>query len=536
MIVKSRKMTFKNRKWIYYVFCCILLVIGLLIFFFSTVINRDNTKLTVTIAVFQNDKVQNFNTNYYTQWLESKTGYDIQFEYISDGYEREYLYTMLTSDSNNIDAVFLPKGEKILSSDELNAYGQDGLILDLSNQISENNNLNQIMNKYKAYGLYDLMKSNGAMYYMPNMETARKSQNMQMLWINVGWLKQLGLQIPKTTDELIKVLEEFRDYDPNRNGRKDELPLISCELSYSMQSYNYLLNAFTYNDPLHGRMYLDEQGITGYASTEDSFRKGLIFCKELYEHELLSDNCFSYTSKQMKELVNDPADLVGAFTSKSIADVVYPNCPDILAKFIQVPPLIGPEGQQNAVWVSFEPEIGGYIPANSRHQKEALHIMDFMLSEEASLISEFGEEGVDWKYSDSGDLSTYGSKARIATINYFNDIVQNKNYAGAGPRVPDTSLSNGVTWNGNHSLVEYIDARAVLVYENYYGSTKDKDITLALNDEDGYYKELCAYTDDMILSFITGKNDVLDDEVWQQFLEQHKEIVEKMNTGMVDNE
>jgi len=43
-----------------------------------------------------------------------------------------------------------------------------------------------------------------------------------MLWINVSWLQQLGLQIPKTTDDLIKVLKDFRENDPNSNGRKDE--------------------------------------------------------------------------------------------------------------------------------------------------------------------------------------------------------------------------------------------------------------------------------------------------------------------------
>lgn len=526
--------TYLKRRWIYVSFFCAFIAICFLIFLFGLRKRSDESKLTVSIAVIQNDKVQDFNTNYYTLWLEEHTGYDIQFEYISDGYEREYLHTMLKSESNNIDAVFMPEGEEILSIDELISYGDDGLILDLSNYISEGSRLYQIMKQYESYRLYDRMGNNGAFYYMPNMDTARKSQNMQVLWINTGWLKQLDLQIPKTTDEFKDVLIAFRDNDPNGNGKKDELPLISCELSYSLQSYNYLLNAFAYNNPINARMYIDQQGNLRCTSTEGAFRQGLIYCRELYEERLLAPNCFTYTSKQLKELVNNPEDLIGAFTSKSIADVVYPNCPDILAKFIQMPPLIGPEGEQNAVWVNYEPKIGGYIPANSKHPQEALHVMNTMLSEGASLISEFGEEGVDWKYSDSGDLSTYGSKARVTTVNYLNDSVQNKNYAGAGPQVLDASIANGVTWNGNNSLVEYIDARAVRAYENYYRNSEDMNLSLSMLKDDENYIEICTFTDDMILQFITGEKNISDNTVWQKYLTQYKELEQKWNLEAED--
>ena len=34
-----------------------------------------------------------------------------------------------------------------------------------------------------------------------------------MAWINKDWLKKLGLEMPKTTDDLIKVLEAFKNGD-----------------------------------------------------------------------------------------------------------------------------------------------------------------------------------------------------------------------------------------------------------------------------------------------------------------------------------
>ena len=91
-----------------------------------------------------------------------------------------------------------------------------------------------------------------------------------------------------------------------------------------------------------------------------------------------------------------------------------------------------------------------------------------MLSEEASLIGEFGQPEEDWEYSAASDLSTYGMKAKVTTINYLTNKVQNKNYNGAGPHAVSAEYIDGVTWNGNSSDVEYINTRATLNYAPFY--------------------------------------------------------------------
>ena len=46
------------------------------------------------------------------------------------------------------------------------------------------------------------------------------------LFINRAWTERLGLEAPTTWDELERVLEAFRDGDPNGNGEHDEIPLL----------------------------------------------------------------------------------------------------------------------------------------------------------------------------------------------------------------------------------------------------------------------------------------------------------------------
>jgi len=486
---------------------------------------ENDSNITVTIAMVQSDKVQNPDTNYYKEWLEEKTGYQLQFEYIQPGYEKEYIHAMLTSDNSSIDAVFFSKEEELITKNELQTYVQTGLLRDITSYTNAESNLNKVLEDYQLRE--SMEEEDGRIYYMPNMDTSRKKKNFQVMWINMDWLKQLEMQIPRTSDELYQVLTAFRDKDPNGNGLNDELPLIGCEEDYKLQSYNYLLNMFCYNDPLHMRFYEDKQGVIRFSPTEESFREGLRYCALLYEERLYSEISFSFTKKQVMELVNDPANLVGAFTSQSIADIIYANSTDVISKYIYVPPLEGPEGEKNAIQMDYEPILGGCIPTNSTHPKEAYEIMELMLSDEASLISEFGEEAVDWEFSDGGDLSAYGNKAIITTLNYLKNNVQNKNFAGVGPQVVKESYIDGVTWNGNNSLLEYMDARAIKGYEPFY-STKTYIIhEMLLGEENHDLTEIQTYTDEMIKLFITGKLDINSEEAWNTSLRGYDDMMEE---------
>ena len=56
-------------------------------------------------------------------------------------------------------------------------------------------------------------------------------------WINKAWMDTLGLEEPKSFDELYEVLKAFKEGDPNGNGEADEIPL-----SISDNKYNSLLS------------------------------------------------------------------------------------------------------------------------------------------------------------------------------------------------------------------------------------------------------------------------------------------------------
>ena len=79
-------------------------------------------KKVIRIAVMKDSLTENYNTNYYTGWLEEKTGYDIEFVYFTRGYEKEYLSAMLRMKIGSVDAVFLSDSNEIISKDEFEGF------------------------------------------------------------------------------------------------------------------------------------------------------------------------------------------------------------------------------------------------------------------------------------------------------------------------------------------------------------------------------------------------------------------------------
>ncbi|KIL40758.1 ABC transporter substrate-binding protein [Gordoniibacillus kamchatkensis] len=59
----------------------------------------------------------------------------------------------------------------------------------------------------------------GKIYGLPSYEDPYMST--QIMWIRTDWLKNLGLEPPKTIDELEKVAEAFVKNDPDKNGKAD---------------------------------------------------------------------------------------------------------------------------------------------------------------------------------------------------------------------------------------------------------------------------------------------------------------------------
>lgn len=456
--------------------------------------SKETSKDNIVIAMPYSDNVQNPDKNYYIKWIEEQTGYNIEIVTIKQDDANEYMTSLFKADSD-IDMVFFSE-DFFINYDSLEDYAKSGEIACLDDYIDD-----------KCERFNDI-KVDGSVYCAPNIGRKKSAGAGQILWLNVKWLQKLNIAIPTTTEELEDVLTAFKNSDINGNGIKDEIPLLGSNESCELNSVLFLINSYVYYDPYNTGFYMDNGNMI-FAPKTDQYREALRYCRRLYEKGLIDERDFYYEPSQLIQMINNSENFVGGFTTRSISDVLYITNPEISAKYVHVPPLKGPGGEKNALYIKDKPMVGGVILSSSDKKEEAFEIMKLMLSDEASVIARYGEQTVDWNYSNSGDLSIYGTPATIVTINYLWNVPQNKHLGGIGPMYVDDKYLVGVTWNGINSDMEYIDARAELSYINYFPK-EQCDV--------GIIEKLYEYVNKNMYEFIVGIKDIDDDSQWESYV------------------
>lgn len=110
-----------------------------------------------------------------------------------------------------------------------------------------------------------------------------------VLWLRKDWLDKLGLEVPKTLDDLEKVLTAFVKDDPDGNGKDDTVGLI-VDATKPVAGYNhpfglepifYAMNAYpTY-------WMENEQGEVYYGSTDSHVKDALAVLQDWYKKGLI---------------------------------------------------------------------------------------------------------------------------------------------------------------------------------------------------------------------------------------------------------
>ena len=487
---------------------------------------------TVRVAMPANEQIQDVDTNYYKCWLEQQTGLDIEISFIPKDYTEEYLRLLFSSNEKNIDAVFFNSASGFPSAKLIQEYGRQGYLMPLEDKINAaSTNMGDVLKWFKTYDLQSVLTAtDGHIYYMPSLDTSTVKRNAQTLWINAEWLKNLKLSMPQTTEDLKAILQAFQDKDPNGNGMMDEIPLASTGEDPSEQVCNYLINSFVYNDPKNSRMAV-QNGRVYFTPTTEEWRQAITYCHGLYSEGLLKPQCFTFSKDQLKRLVNDPRNLIGGFTSNSITDVLLQSSPELMSRYVHISPLKGPSGMQYACVNTTLPAPGGVILAACENPQAVYKLMDVMVSEQASLIGRYGEQGSDWDFAINGDISPNGSPASIAVKNKIANKRQSKHLLEMGPFVTREKYVDGVAWRGFQADQEYMDARAARVYRQFEPKEYIKTILFQDNDTETLEQirtRVDDYTNSSMTDFITGVQNPEDDTVWDAYLKRYEQL--ELNT------
>src|SRR5699024_5514757 len=104
-------------------------------------------------------------------------------------------------------------------------YVNQEVIVPLNDLIEEYApNIKKAMEEYPRFKKMSTAPD-GKIYGIPQLNDCYHCSYPAKYWINTKWLKDLDMEMPKTTEDFKKVLEAFKTQDPNGNDKADEVPL-----------------------------------------------------------------------------------------------------------------------------------------------------------------------------------------------------------------------------------------------------------------------------------------------------------------------
>jgi putative aldouronate transport system substrate-binding protein len=158
----------------------------------------------------------------------------------------------------------------------------NGAIADLTDLLPKH-----MPNVWKAVPqeVWDIVRANdptglGRIYYIPGVLDYGRYAGM----IRKDWLDNLGLSMPKTQEEYVKVLEAFRDKDPNGNGQKDEVPTGGREQARWMDHLFAIYGVAMFEGMPDWDIY---NGQLTYSAVTPNMKAALEFLSKLYKDGLL---------------------------------------------------------------------------------------------------------------------------------------------------------------------------------------------------------------------------------------------------------
>ncbi|GAA3412973.1 hypothetical protein GCM10020370_67260 [Paenibacillus hodogayensis] len=124
--------------------------------------------------------------------------------------------------------------------------------------------------------LMPYLSFNGQMYAVATRRPVTSVAN-HAIWIRQDWLDILGLQTPRTLDDLLHVAKAFRDRDPDGNGQADTLAFAGNEKADIISA---LFGT-------HRNEWFLEDGKVKYGPTTDRYMEAIRFEKQLHDEDLI---------------------------------------------------------------------------------------------------------------------------------------------------------------------------------------------------------------------------------------------------------
>lgn len=351
--------------------------------------------------------------------------------------------------------------------------------------------------------LYEMATYDGQCYGIPC--NVSDTDTFSYIWLRKDWMQKLGLESPKTFDDLKAIMDAFREADFDGNGQKDGYGmLIDSSLYYPTRGLFAGFNAYP-------EFWVNDNGNIVWGGVQDSVKDALSFLHELYTEGYLDPEFITQTNADAKAiLLNNQCGVV--YAGHWIAhdfQKMYDKDDSIDWECVELPSLDGSPVKQY-----LNPVRRGWIVINKdyEHPEVAAKIR--------ALCTFAGQSGVTdgtWWFSNDGAQDLEPFKASVSSWDNYNTYLNLMECFKTG----DTSVLVGkaITYWGN------MDSASSYAWHLMFGDRDDTPMIVLGN----------AINDDRITydSFLGAQSEFMQDR-WSTIKDEQLTAFTKMIIGDVD--
>lgn len=328
------------------------------------------------------DSTHDWTTNRFFERMNQRTGVSFTFQQVNSAEEWTVAKKAIFEGGAQMPDVLF---KAALNSEELIRYTESGQLIDLKPLLEEHApNLWKLLQENPDW-LDAITLPSGKIGALPAIQP---NGPVDALWINKTWLEALKLQVPTDMESLRNVLTMFRDRDPNKNGKQDEIPLAFLgpwELKLFSHAWGVVANDYN--------IYLDENGKVQFWPYEDSFFELAAVMRDFYDEGLLDPDGFA-TADTLRRITDDDAtQIYGAFFAPTPLNLVTYSMAE---EYVIVDPFVY-EGKQIYRDLFGDVTRGAFaITSACKDPAALLRWVDVLYTEEGAIEAMVGIEGEDY--------------------------------------------------------------------------------------------------------------------------------------------
>ena len=276
-------------------------------------------------------------------------------------------------------------------------HGSEGYFLPINDYLDYAPNLAQTFSQYPAYESF-MTAADGKIYGLTtlNLNTIGR---VNRVFMNVNWLKNVGMNAPTTINELYGVLSSFKAQDANGNGDPDdEIPFGYTPDSYYPAELAIMSGFGIQTTSPNYILQESAEGTISLAETTENYKEHLKFMRKLYAEGLIGEDSFVQSTDEFREKM--ASDRIGYFGSGSAPFVEAGKPIDYDVNFVAIMGLTSElnSTKTNPLANPIGTSIKAAVSAKTQYPEAIVRLLDYFYSDTGMLAGTRGFEGVTYDY------------------------------------------------------------------------------------------------------------------------------------------